>query len=125
MMLGRMPGKELQVNDKETAKALRAIAEWHRKQGHLGFMNFCLAGASKIEELNDFQNSQCAKLLEKLAASKRRERAAVRDIEGLLKACECGLGCYLCKPGYDCGAEERCKPKWRGPQEAGKGEAHD
>jgi len=37
--------------------------------------------AAEIKRLNDFQNSQCAKLLEKLNETERRERAAVEEVD--------------------------------------------
>ncbi|HWS31033.1 MAG TPA: hypothetical protein VN512_13085 [Clostridia bacterium] len=77
--------------------------------------------AAKIAELNDFQNSQCAKLLEKLGAAERRERAAVELMRGQ---------CFACRKYSTCpnkrGPHKHC---WLyiwgecGPQEAGKGDA--
>lgn len=55
-----------------------------------------------------------------LTESQRRERAAVEDLE-LNAACPC----RVCKNSkcYRRNGRENCKFEWRGPQEAGKGEA--
>ena len=58
-----------------------------------------------------------------LIASQRRERAAVEDIETLLKQDLDADKCWACTPDFDCGKEHRCQPTWRGPLEAGEGEA--
>ena len=102
--------------------------------------------ADLIERLNDFEHSQCAVLLARiaeleaqLAASQHREQAAVHDIM-------CRDHCDVCVSGkerdnecknadYDC---QTCKSEtctcrecrdedhwqWRGPHEAGKGDSH-
>jgi hypothetical protein len=59
-----------------------------------------------------------------LAESKRRGQAAVEQIEQQMifdaqKGCE---PCEICSNADKTPCEE-CNPKWRGPQEAGKGEA--
>lgn len=56
-----------------------------------------------------------------LTESQRRGRAAVKDIEKMMRICEKGA-CHFCANG-DCTESPFCSPKWRGPQEAGKGEA--
>lgn len=121
--------------------------------GACDIVSMCNDAADKITELNDFQNSQCAKLLARiaeleaqLAESQRRERAAVEDLNGT-------GACFTCKHfrrnGGDCFGAGRCRLdgieiwpcnepgvyrvevpddgrktyEWRGPQEAGKGEA--
>lgn len=58
-------------------------------------------------------------LQEQLAASQHRERAAVEDIEKMMRICEKG-SCHFCADG-DCTNSPMCTPKWRGPQEAGEG----
>ena len=69
---------------------------------------------TEYDRLNDFEQSQSAKLLEKLNASERREQAAVKTLCQLCLALDKKAGRVpLCDP--DC--------PWRGPQEAGKGEA--
>lgn len=60
-------------------------------------------------------------LQEQLAASQHRERAAVEDIEKMMRICEKG-SCHFCADG-DCTNSPMCTPKWRGPREDGKGEA--
>ena len=56
-----------------------------------------------------------------LAESQRRERAAVEDIEKMMRICEKG-SCHFCADG-DCTNSPYCEPKWRGPRDAGKGAA--
>lgn len=55
------------------------------------------------------------------AESRRRERATVADIEKMMMICEKG-SCHFCADG-DCAETPYCSPKWRGPQEAGKGDS--
>lgn len=62
-----------------------------------------------------------AELEIKLAEIQRRERAAVEDIEKMMRICEKG-SCHFCADG-DCTNSPMCTPKWRGPREDGKGEA--
>jgi hypothetical protein len=49
-----------------------------------------------------------------LSASQRRERAAVEDIEKMMRICEKG-SCHFCADG-DCTDSPYCSPKWRGPK---------
>ena len=59
-----------------------------------------------------------------LAESQHRERAAVEQIEQQM-IFDAGMGrepCEICSNADKTPCEE-CNPKWRGPQEAGKGEA--
>lgn len=84
------------------------------------------AAADIIEQLNDFQNSQCCLLLERLDESQRREQAAVEDI---IISHDKGH-CVVCKYHQSNGGTCRKQPnrpcfEWRGPR-AGKGrDAHD
>lgn len=52
----------------------------------------------------------------------RELAAAVEDIEKLLKQDFDEDTCWACAHDFDCGAEHKCKPKWRGLQ-AENGEA--
>lgn len=69
-----------------------------------------------------------ADLQSQLAASHRREKAAVEDLQRLMKELG-GQCCTLCtKNNSNCGFSvvfpcSSCKPQYRGPQEAEKGEA--
>ena len=81
--------------------------------------------AAKIAELNDFQNSQCAELLEKLGKAERRERAheaAIKRHYGDATS-QCFL-CYSCvnhdarghwngKGPYACSGCGKSHPNWR------------
>lgn len=66
------------------------------------------------DRLNDFEQSQCAKLLDQLAASRARVRAATERL------------CYSCRnnnPASEIKHSTSCDVcPWRGPQD-GKGEA--
>lgn len=62
--------------------------------------------AAKIAELNDFEQSQCAKLLAQLNESQRRERAMEEDLRG-------AGACFSCKHfrrnGGDCSGAGKCR----------------
>lgn len=76
--------------------------------------------------LNGEATDRIETLIAKLAASQRREQAAVDDIERVLADTDYTEFCYLCANcAKRCPEEAECKPKWRGPQEAGKGEADE
>lgn len=75
---------------------------------------------SKCAENYQQKCRDIAELENQLAESQRRERAAVEDIEKMMRICEKG-SCHFCANG-DCTESPYCNPKWRGPQEAGKGE---
>lgn len=63
-------------------------------------------------------NAKIRQLEQQLAESQRQLRAAVKDIEKMMRICEKG-SCHFCANG-DCTESPYCSPKWRGPQ-AGKG----
>jgi len=69
------------------------------------------AAAKTIEQLNDFQNSQCRILLERLEESRRKEQVAVKCINDVETYLDLGSGKYA----------YRVIQKWRGPQEVGEG----
>ncbi|HNX99599.1 MAG TPA: hypothetical protein PKN39_02355 [Oscillospiraceae bacterium] len=80
---------------------------------------------AELQQYNVDCTKQCDALLaekidlkNQLAASKRREQAAVADIEKMMRICEKG-SCHFCANG-DCAESPYCSPKWRGPQEARK-----
>ena len=76
------------------------------------------------DRINDFENSQCVKLLAKLNAVERERDAAVTDIEELIEMYSRGWACEFCVKynGTDSGCDTTpCKAKWRGLP--GKGEA--
>lgn len=88
------------------------------------------SAADLIVELNDFDQTQSKIALERwqraeaqLAVSQRREQAAVADIEKMMRICEKG-SCHFCANG-DCTDSPHCSPKWRGPQEDGKGGSNE
>lgn len=80
--------------------------------------------------MGDYQR-HAADLIEALQAqiaeSRRRERVAVEDLKKAIKFYALGTCiCGLCAKLGDGGCKEFCYGKdwqWRGPQEAGKGEA--
>lgn len=92
-----------------------------------------LAAYQKYGEPCDWRNAQADEkeiarlkaenfdIAKHLVESQRREQAAVKDIEKMMRICEKG-SCHFCANG-DCTESPYCTPKWRGPQEAGKGEA--
>ncbi len=89
----------------EIVKALR----WLAKETEFTFAAENLNGAADLIE----------SLQAQLSESQRRERAAVKDIEKMMRICEKG-SCHFCADG-DCTESPYCSPKWRGPM-AGKGE---
>lgn len=109
--------------------------------GACDITSMCFDAANLIDRLNDFQNSQCAKLLSRiteleaqLAESQRRERAAVEVVR--CKDCR-WKDTVLCRASksvkYDLRREKHtyhtcmepdgfCSIGERGPQKAGEGE---
>lgn len=74
-------------------------------------------------DMNDADAEFCAHAREDipaLIAEVERLRtvldAAVRDIIGVLKHCECGFACYVCGT-TGCGEARKCEPSWRSPME--------
>ena len=61
-------------------------------------------------------------LLDQLAASQRRERAAVHDLHFVMAAVDNHFACHVCADGECCPDAPICKPKWRGLREAVAGE---
>lgn len=108
------------MNTDDVLKGLRYQGDKHKNDvvgvGETNISAMALDAADLIESLQS-----------QLAASQRREQAAVEDLESLMReskelcACTyCGIdqswGCSLHK------TSSMCMPKWRGPQD-GKGEA--
>lgn len=100
-------------NSDEIVKVLRNVANQNRPIANWIFED----SAYLIEQ----QQTRIAELEHLLTESQRREREAVEDIEKMMRICEKG-SCHFCANG-DCTESPYCAPKWRGPQEAGKGEA--
>ena len=74
-------------------------------------------------EISIETDEELEELHAQLAASQHRERAAVKQIEQRMvfdaqRGCE---PCEICSNADKTPCEE-CNPKWRGPQEAGKGD---
>lgn len=104
------------MNPDEIATTLRHMAENSRSKHDV-----LVASADLLES----QQARITELEDQFAASQREKQAAVEDIEFLMRnSGERGV-CKLCT--HDCIINSRVKPKcdakWRGPQEAGKGEA--
>jgi len=108
-----------------TAELLN-VAEWfalHGRNTNTAVVGICTTAATLIESLQA-----------RLSESQRRERAAVEDITTMAK-CKLLGTCTFCKhrntpdmrykPCKGCIQENRSRKnfEWRGPQEAGKGEA--
>ena len=84
---------------------------------------------SDAADLLESQQARIAELEAQLAASQRRERAAVEDLEWLMLRGDSADCCTLCEHDHThngpcAGQSTKCEPKWRGPQQAGKGAAH-
>ena len=103
------------MNANEIIKALRDAPNYNA-----GF------GTATLED-------EAADLIEslqaQLAESQRRERAAVEDLEWLMLRGDSADCCTLCEHDHThngpcAGQSTKCEPKWRGPQQAGKGAAH-
>lgn len=66
---------------------------------------------------------KAADMIESLQAqlkeSRARERAAVMDIEMVMRSCTCGCACRVCSGGNcpDSPFATNCEPKYRGPGE--------
>lgn len=96
-------------------EALRTESRYKDKST-LEIMDLCMMAADKLEELNDFERSQCAKLLAKLAEKDKRLAAAVEDLEKHCRKCT-----HQIDNEFGCDCDGICDPtKWRGPQEAGE-----
>lgn len=127
------------MNADETVRALRAYAKNAQENNEFYTMQDFDAAADTIERLNDFEHSQCAKLLARIAEleaqlteTQRRERAAVEDLTKMAK-CKLLGTCTFCehrntpdmryKPCNGCIQENRSRKnfQWRGSQEAGEG----
>ena len=68
----------------------------------------------------DLVHRAALEIIAALRETQRREQAAVADIEKMMRICEKG-SCHFCADG-DCTESPYCSPKWRGPQDAEKGE---
>lgn len=90
------------------------LADYHHTSE---LVNGKMAENQRLRRINE-------NLQEQLAASQHRERAAVEDMKIIVEtASECNVckhrvGVSGCPIRY-----KECKFEWRGPQEAGKGEA--
>lgn len=95
-----------------------------------GFLRFCdnpeIACCKAERELEQLR-AENASLLAQLAESQRREQAAVEDFEGCMKnkkeRCAYCIHDDECEPGESLCYANVCGFEWRGPQEAGKGDA--
>jgi hypothetical protein len=98
------------MNAEQIAKALRSCAR-NCDGSHSCWHSAILKDAAALIE----------SLQAQLAASRRRERAAVEDIKELLYR---STDCMFCAYEYGpCGAADcRVRANWRGPSGAGKGE---
>ena len=68
----------------------------------------------------DLVHRAALEIIAALRETQRREKAAVEDIEKMMRICEKG-SCHFCADG-DCTESPYCSPKWRGPVNAEKGE---
>lgn len=78
-----------------------------------------------IETINRLRKAY-RKTTAQLAASQRRERAAVDALEGLMKSVSGAEACVLCSKDHTSACRidwipPRCEPTWVGSQEAGEG----
>lgn len=119
MMLGRMPGKELQMNANEVVRALHMMAN---EACVIGKCGTCPLGQyrANIDACDDFIMEQAAALIESLQAqltkSQRRERAAVehltlRNTMERVPCISCKKSCvdskdYYCRDWVYCGPQE-------------------
>ena len=73
----------------------------------------------KYDRINDFEQTQCAKLLVKLSEFQRREQAAVKDLSEYAIGAynECGCCAFKTVRGNQCdNCRDGSKWQWRGPQ---------
>lgn len=120
--------KTLMIQSADLIESLQSrIAELEKQLAAKEAVNQAYSATVSLMKIDKSDAIQRAESAEKqLAASQRREQAAVEDLESFmresneLRACTyCGIdqswGCSLHK------TSSMCMPKWRGPQD-GKGE---
>ena len=107
------------MNAEEIVRALRCVQEKHRNDHLLTFQTDVSAMARDAADMIESLQAQ-------LAASQRREKAAVEDFEGYMKnrseRCAYCIHDDECEPGESLCYANVCGFEWRGPQEAGKGD---
>lgn len=79
------------MDNKKLIEALRTESRYKDK-ATLEIMDLCMEAADKLEELNNFEQSQCAKLLFKLA--EKDKQLADAETQHRVEYCE--------STGYDC-----------------------
>ena len=101
----------------EIVRALRCVQEKHRNDRLLTFQTDVSAMAMDAADLVESLQAQ-------LAASQRREKAAVEDLKRFSACCQCNANIDgSCCDMFDGTAENKyfCSNwQWRGPQEAGE-----